>query len=131
METKYNPVCWFELPVIDMARAMQFYQTVFGYTFGPRIQSHCEDTEMVFFPFRENKSGIMGSLTRSPFAKPSKEGVLIYFYSPSEDLAVELSRVEPAGGKLLMPKTFINPQAGHMGLFLDSEGNRVAILSRH
>ena len=30
MDEKYNPVGWFEIPVLDMGRAKKFYDEVFG-----------------------------------------------------------------------------------------------------
>jgi len=38
--------------------------------------------------------------------------------------------VEKAGGRVLQPKTLINEDVGYMGLFLDTEGNRMAVHSR-
>lgn len=129
MENRYNPVCWFELLVLDMDRAVKFYTTVFEYEFDRRNMAACDDTEMVFFPSNNGKGGIGGALTRSPYMQPARGGVLIHYYSPAEDLAIELLRVEEAGGKVIMPKIFINDKAGFMGAFIDSEGNRVGILS--
>ena len=62
--------------------------------------------------------------------KPSKDGVLIYFTTTSGDLANELARVKKSGGKVLQQKKLIAKDIGYMGLFLDTEGNRVAIHSR-
>ena len=64
------------------------------------------------------------------FYKPSTDGVLIYFTSPSGDVDNELARVEQAGGKLLRPKTHISDEYGNYGLLLDTEGNRIAFHSR-
>jgi predicted enzyme related to lactoylglutathione lyase len=41
-----------------------------------------------------------------------------------------MGRVESTGGKILMEKKQISEELGFMGLFLDSEGNRVAMHSR-
>jgi hypothetical protein len=73
----------------------------------------------------------MGSLVYSPGNyKPSTNGVLVYITPPSGDLAIELSRVKEAGGQVIMDKTLISDDIGYMGLFIDSEGNRMAIHSR-
>jgi hypothetical protein len=40
-----------------------------------------------------------------------------------------LDKVEPAGGKILMPKSLISEHWGYMALFEDTEGNRVALHS--
>ena len=56
--------------------------------------------------------------------------MLIYFTAQSGDLSNELEKVEPAGGKVLMQKKLITEDIGYMGLFIDTEGNRIAIHSR-
>jgi predicted enzyme related to lactoylglutathione lyase len=73
----------------------------------------------------------MGSLVdNQEFYKPSTDGVLVYFTAHSGDLANELAKVETAGGKVLQQKTLITEDVGYMGLFIDSEGNRIAMHSR-
>jgi predicted enzyme related to lactoylglutathione lyase len=42
----------------------------------------------------------------------------------------ELARVEDAGGKILVPKKQISEDVGYMAVFIDTEGNRVALHSR-
>jgi predicted enzyme related to lactoylglutathione lyase len=59
-----------------------------------------------------------------------RAGVLIYYTAKSGDLDNELSRVETAGGKVLQPKTLIKEDIGYMAVFLDTEGNRIALHSR-
>jgi predicted enzyme related to lactoylglutathione lyase len=53
---------------------------------------------------------------------------LIYL-NGGDDLDVVLSKVEQAGGKIILPKTGIGPH-GFMAHFEDSEGNKVALHSR-
>ncbi len=40
-----------------------------------------------------------------------------------------LSRVEAAGGKVVIEKKQINEEVGYMAIFVDTEGNRVAFHS--
>jgi hypothetical protein len=40
-----------------------------------------------------------------------------------------LDRIESAGGKIYQPKTKISDEHGFMGVFIDTEGNRVALHS--
>jgi len=123
-----NAVGWFEIPVSDMGRAIRFYETVFDtklnrFPMGP--------LEMAMFPDGDEAMGSSGALVfHEEFYKPSQEGTLIYFTAQSGDLANELARVENAGGKVLIEKRPIADDIGFMGLFLDSEGNRIAIHSR-
>ncbi len=125
---KNNAVGWFEIPVADMNRAVSFYEKVLKLkldrnTMGP--------IEMAWFPWNEDEAGAAGSLVyNKEFYKPSSDGVLIYLSAHSGDLENELARVEPAGGKILQPKTKISDEYGFMAVLLDSEGNRVALHSR-
>jgi len=44
-----------------------------------------------------------------------------------DDANIELDRIEKAGGKIIQPKTEINPDIGFLALFHDSAGNEIAI----
>ncbi|SHI28899.1 VOC family protein [Algibacter luteus] len=121
---KRNMVGWFEIPVSDMDRAKAFYETVF------KVQIEIHDFGgmlMGWFPFSEGKEGAAGTLIKQETYVPSKEGTLVYFMS--DDVQVELDRIESAGGKIYQPKTQISPEYGYMGVFIDTEGNRVALHS--
>ena len=122
---KYNMVGWFEIPVNDMERAKVFYETVF------QVEIKVVDFGgllMGWFPDRGEVQGAQGTLIRQERYIPSKEGTLVYFIS--EDVQNELDRIEGAGGKIYQPKTQISPEHGYMGVFIDSEGNRVALHSK-
>ncbi len=124
---KHNSVVWFEIPVLDLDRAVDFYQKVF------KIEMSRMDmggTMMAFFPWVDNAVGSPGALVQHPDkCRPSAEGPLIYFGSNIDDLSDELSRVEPSGGKIVMPRTIITEEIGYMAIFIDTEGNRVALHS--
>ena len=82
---------------------------------------------MGWFPDRGNVVGAQGTLIKQESYVPSQEGTLVYFIS--DDVQNELERVESAGGKVYQPKTQISPEHGFMGVFIDSEGNRIALHS--
>jgi uncharacterized protein len=73
-------------------------------------------------------NGVGGALVNSGgFHKPSAtDGPLIYL-NGNPDLQIILDRVEAAGGKILVPKSTISEDYGDMGVFLDTEGNRIAL----
>ncbi|TAK04937.1 VOC family protein [Patescibacteria group bacterium] len=122
----FNPVGWFEIPVTDMDRATVFYEAVLGM----KLQrQQLGPLEMAWFSSsKPDATGAMGSLVRHPdFYKPSQDGVLIYFTAP--DIDATIARVEPAGGKVLMPKKQISPEHGFMAVVMDTEGNRIALHS--
>ena len=57
---------------------------------------------------------------------PSEHGVAIYL-NANPDIQTVINRIEPAGGKVVIPKTQISPEVGYMAFFLDTEGNRLAL----
>jgi len=62
--------------------------------------------------------------------KPSTEGTMVYLNAnPAMDEV--LGKVEAAGGKVMMPKTAISPEIGHMASFEDTEGNKVGLHSQN
>jgi hypothetical protein len=125
---KNNPVGWFEIPVINMDRAVSFYESVFNIKLSRELLG---PLEMALFPEAETESGSAGSLVMNKeYYKPSADGVLLYLTSTSGDLSDELGRVENAGGKVLIPKRKISDKFGFMALMLDTEGNRIALHSR-
>ena len=122
---KQNLVSWFEIPVHDMDRAKAFYETVFN------IEISLQDIGgviMAFFPANPEAPGAMGSLMKYESYIPSHEGTLIYFNS--DNVQLELNKIEDAGGKILQGKAQISPEIGYMGVFQDSEGNRIALYSK-
>lgn len=123
-----NMVGWFEIPVTIMSRAKTFYETVFGINIK---EEQFEDTLMGWFPTSKdpNAKGASGSLVQNKkYYKPEANGTLIYFSSP--EITYELGKVEKAGGVILQDKTMISEDIGFMALFLDSEGNRIALHSK-
>lgn len=125
---KNNVVGWFEIPVTNMNRAIKFYEKVFA------IKLQREKVgilDMAWFPWSTTGKGSAGSLVyNKKFYQPSAKGILIYFTALSGDVAKELSRVRKAGGKVIMPKKLITKELGHMAVFLDSEGNKIALHSK-
>lgn len=124
-----NVVGWFEIPVADMDRAIKFYETVFEF----KIDRQTMDSlDMGWFPWIENGLGSGGSLVSidNDFYQPSSSGTIVYFTAHSGDLKNELSRVVPAGGKILVEKRMVGEGYGYMAVVLDTEGNRIALHSR-
>ena len=121
-----NAISWFEIPAVDIDRAQQFYETIFGFT----MQSlNMDPLKMRLFPI-EDKMGVGGALCDSGgFHKPSAtDGPLIYL-NGNPDVQTILDKVIIAGGQIMVPKTEISPEFGFMAVFLDTEGNRVGIHS--
>ena len=121
-----NAISWFEIPVTDINRAAQFYETIFGIKLNALDMPNIK---MRLFPI-DDPLGVGGALADSGgFHKPSgTEGPLIYL-NGNPDLSVALGKVEKAGGKVVMPKTLITDEIGYMAFFMDTEGNKVALHS--
>jgi predicted enzyme related to lactoylglutathione lyase len=117
---------WFEVPVQNMDRAIAFYEKAFDCKLSKQEMG---DLVMAWFPWDQEKLGAGGSLVlHKDFYKTSDfAGPLIYF--SSENCEIELGRVEKAGGSVLINKKMIAPDIGYVGVFLDSEGNRIAVHS--
>lgn len=118
-----NQVNWFEIPVSDLDRAQKFYRNVFGYEFDV---TESGPAKLAMFRGDATAAGATGALVYGPGSTPSQTGTLVYF--ACEDLSNELKKIEPSGGKVLMPKTAIG-QWGFIAQFIDSENNRVALHS--
>ena len=58
---------------------------------------------------------------------PSAFGSVVYL--SVTDMDGTIARVEPAGGKVVVPKTPIGPNRGFFARFLDLEGNVVGLCS--
>jgi len=50
-----------------------------------------------------------------------------FYENASENIEAVLSKVETNGGKVMQAKTQISPEIGYMGVFVDSEGNRISL----
>ena len=122
-----HAISWFEIPSSDLKRAQQFYETIFGISLFPMDM---EGIQMRMFPVDDPATGIGGAVVYSEgFHTPTAtDGVLIYL-NGNPDLQSVLGKVEAAGGKILLPKTQIAPEYGYMGIFLDTEGNRIGLHS--
>ncbi|MEM8965580.1 MAG: VOC family protein [Bacteroidota bacterium] len=121
-----NSINWFEIPVRDLDRAQSFYEQLFDAPLTPKEPDETGST-MIFFPADLENGGIGGCIISGPGYEPSEKGALVYL-NGGDDLSVPLSRVEKAGGKVIMPKTSIGPH-GFMAQFIDTEGNKLALQS--
>jgi uncharacterized protein len=125
--TFQNAISWFEIPTADIDRAQKFYETIFDMAL---VSLDVQQIKMRMFPLQNRMSGAGGALVfNKDFYKPSAtDGPLIYL-NANPDVQKVLDKVESAGGKIIIPKTQISEEFGHMAMFLDTEGNRIAIHS--
>lgn len=119
-----NAISWFEIPVTDISRAKKFYDTV--------LEIEIQEMDMPgmkygMFPYDRDNEGVGGGLVQMDGVSPSAEGLTLYL-NGGNDLTAPLGRVEAAGGKIIQPKTDIG-ENGFMAMFIDTEGNRLALHS--
>jgi len=122
-----NAISWFEIPSSNLERAQKFYETIFGVKLFPM---DLPNIKMRMFPIDDPQKGIGGAIVDSGgFHKPSTtDGPLVYL-NGNPDVQKILDKVEPAGGKVMVPKTEISPEYGFMAVIIDTEGNRVGLHS--
>jgi predicted enzyme related to lactoylglutathione lyase len=108
----------FEIPADDPARAIEFYRTVFGWTFQKW------DGPMPYWMVQTGSAapGIDGGL--HPRAFPGQTPVNTVAVPSCDDY---LAKVERAGGAISVPKMAI-PGVGWLAYCVDPEGNSFGIM---
>lgn len=125
MDATTNSLNWFEIPVTDLQRTRHFYQVIFS--------MHMDESEMMglrmaFFPYQPGSGKASGALVQGDGYIPGQGGSLLYLNAnPSMDGVLE--KIEPEGGTIVMPKTLISTEIGYMAIFIDPEGNKMALHS--
>ncbi len=119
-----NSINWFEIPAKDFERATAFYSALFNVKI--ELMPH-PNFKYGVLPGDYQNGGVGGAVVAGEGFEPSDKGPIIYL-NGGDDLAGPLSKVETAGGKVLVPKTAIG-ENGYMAHFMDTEGNRLALHS--
>lgn len=112
-------VNYFEVPVVDLERAIAFYRHVLGVELE---LTEIDGNEMALFPDAEG--GPNGALAKGESYAPSLDGTRIYF--AVADIEGTLTRAVERGGEVLYPTTAIG-EHGFVAEFRDCEGNRIAL----
>lgn len=119
----HHTICWADIPVTDLDRAIAFYSAVLG---KPVVkQAAGPDVEFGLLPHAD--SNVSGCLAKMPDSAPAQTGPLLYF-SVEGRLAEAADIARTGGGRVLVEPHPIGPH-GHRAVILDSEGNRVALHS--
>lgn len=115
-----DAVSWFELPATDLDRAVTFYSTILGTRLGEIAEA--EDRRFAMFPA---EGGVSGAVVQGEGYVPSEQGALL-FLNAGDLLQPVVDRVEPAGGRVLLPRMEMG-EWGVAAFIVDSEGNKVAL----
>ena len=127
MNTKRNPVGWFEIYVQDMERAKAFYQSTFQIQLDA-LPSPDPDLEMWVFPGMgcESQPGCTGALCKMKDKDSGPGGTIVYF--SCGNCQVTQTRALDAGGRIHLPKMSIG-EYGFISLVHDTEGNMIGLHS--
>lgn len=136
-------ICWFEIPVKNMQRAKTFYENVLDVSFDMQIFGGIQHA--VFVSKRSENYEITGALRDVSDCDKEIFGSVIFFDVNAIGMDDVLKKVEPCGGKILMPKTllknkledgritiaktYIDQQSGYVAYILDTEGNKLGLYS--
>jgi uncharacterized protein len=118
-----NLINFIEIPVNDFERAVNFYTAILGLPIEPQEMF---GTQMGFFP--TDGTNVSGALVKGDNYVPTKMGVVAYL-NGGNDLNTVLEKITPAGGTVTVPKTKISDNAGCIAMFIDTEGNTMALHS--
>lgn len=124
MDKTTNSLNWFEIPALDINRSKAFYENIFEITMEPVSMP---GAEMAFFPWTPGSGKATGAVVQGENHKPSMDGSKIYL-NANPNMDNVLSRVEAAGGKVLVPKMNIG-EHGNIAFIMDTEGNNIGIHS--
>lgn len=119
-----NAVNWFEIPVKNLERATKFYEKILGQKM-PVMEAM--GMKSAFFPADMENGSVGGCLIVGKGYKPGASGTLVYL-NGGKNLSTILSKIEKAGGEVVLPKTAIGHN-GFMAHFKDTEGNKVGLHS--
>jgi uncharacterized protein len=122
MDKNSNALNWFEISTLDIQSSVKFYEAVFAIKFEP--VSEMGGYQMAMFPAGEGKVG--GALIQGEHRTPGKDGSLIYL-NANPSIKATSDRIEANGGKILMGPMEISPEIGWMTVFIDNQGNCVAM----
>jgi uncharacterized protein len=116
-----NGPSYFEIQAEDLERAIQFYQTIFGWTF-----TRAEGLPIEYWRIQTN--GPRGGLLPRPAKAPEPGHGTNAFVCSIEvtDFEATAKKIAGVGGKVVLPK-FAVPGVCWQGYFLDTEGNAFGI----
>lgn len=118
-----DAVVWAEIPVSDMDKGKAFYSEILQVNL---VDENLGPNPMAMFNCEDPSTGTAGHIYPG---KPAGDGTgPTVSLAVSEDLGKAMSRVEPAGGKVLSP--IIEIPAGRFFYCTDPDGNSLSLFAR-
>jgi uncharacterized protein len=119
-----HQVVWFDIPVLDLERAVRFYSVVLGAPL-EMVQAGFGTPTIALLPHPEG--AITGCLVQTTDGNPGEGGPLIYLSAQGRlDEAVAAAQMN--GGTVVKPRHSVG-SAGSRAIVIDTEGNRIALHS--
>jgi predicted enzyme related to lactoylglutathione lyase len=117
-----HQVVWFDIPAVDLDRAIGFYSAVLGTSVEKQ-----EHPGMAIGVLPHGNGDVGGCVYLSESVRPSEHGPTLYLNCQNR-LDEAVAAVGKNGGKVVQEKHAIGPY-GWRAIVLDSEGNRIALHS--
>lgn len=114
-------ISWTEIPVLNMERAKKFYSDLFGVNY---FDMQVGNTNYAIINFEPETNS--AALVQGEGFEPCEKGVTIYL-NAEPDMSKIIKKVEPAGGKLIVDKTYFGNGVGYIAFIIDSEGNKIGL----
>jgi hypothetical protein len=115
---------WFDIPVLDLERAVRFYSVVLGAPL-EMVQAGFGTPTIALLPHPEG--AITGCLVQTTDGNPGEGGPQLYLSAQGRlDEAVAAAQMN--GGTVVKPRHSIG-SAGSRAILIDTEGNRIALHS--
>jgi len=118
-----NLVSIVEIPTNDFSRAVKFYQAILDVSIE---EIDMQGTLMGLFP--SDGEVVSVALIKGKEYKTTVDGTIVYL-NAGDDLQIVLDKIEPNGGKVIVPKTVIGPEMGFFAMFTDTEGSKLGLHS--
>lgn len=117
----HNRAVWFDIPVVDLDRASQFYAEVLA------IRVEKNEFEGFQFSVLEHADGNGGCLVPNPNEVTANQGILLYLNVHGR-IRDAVQQTKDHGGSVVQDIHAIGPH-GFRAIVLDSEGNRIVLHS--
>ena len=115
---------WFEIPTNNLEKAAAFYREIFGLDLE---MVEVDNKRFAVFPTQISQTG--GAVVQAEGYVPSENGIQIFFEATGTMDEI-LSRIEPAGGKIVVEKYRVNEEIGDVASFKDLDGNKIGLHSQ-
>jgi Predicted enzyme related to lactoylglutathione lyase len=115
-------LAYFEVPAVDIQRAIQFYQSVLGWKIE---RDQTPGIDMEYYSITTG-APMEGTLNTGGMYKRQEKDTAIRVYAKVDDVNEVVTRVEQNGGGVMLPPMEI-PNVGWVAIIIDSEGNPLGV----